>query len=620
MKNNLKVIVAKTHSPEYLLHKYWARKPHNVISYFLSELVPSNGTVLDPFCGSGVVLREAQKLGINAVGFDVNPVANKMENVLINPPNTKLFVDSVTSILDSIEAETRQFYCDKDGKQIKYLIHNTIVKCSNCNNNVSSTIAIKSGRKYSCPYCENNLRFNLENLIDSQITAICIDGQKDLVTDNNFLLEQQHFSKKYIYSNNLDNYNYNFIENKRILAFNGMNTKSLFTPRNYSILCEVASNFENISDPQIRDAALLLLTASVAQCSRLIPSRNNLSTGGPAWSVPGFWVPSQHLETNPLFHLRARLKKFSKGLDELTKPHPKCNVYSKKIDAIQGMNEMIFNNQKVNLVFLDPPYGDNVPYLEFSSMWNSFIKDFPNIDSDFSVSDREPKDIAWQKYSININETLATAKNILHKDGHLLLTFNNNDIKAWEALLSSLQNNGFVCDYVTYQIPAVISSKAQFSLENSYISDIYGIFSINKSSKISNSLSPVIEKLIKCASAREGIIAKNLANRIIMIEWIKHNISFSLLKEKDNIIKSLFSENNSKLVLKIDAPESSINLRESVNKRAKEILENGVCEWNELYITIASEFSDYGFLETSELRMYLNDHVIFHNKKCLSYV
>lgn len=620
MKNNLKVVAAKTHTAEYLLHKYWARKPHNVISYFLSELVAPGGIVLDPFCGSGVVLREAQKLGINGLGFDVNPIANKIASVLTNPPDLKTFIDSVEPILKSINLKTNKYYSDKNGKEIKYLIHNTIVECKSCHQLISSISAIKNGRKYTCPHCDNILRFNLENLVDSEITAICIDGEKELITDTNILSKQQFFSKTYIYNDNLDKYNFNFITNKRILAFDGMDTKALFTPRNYSILCEVASQFEKLSDTKVRDAALLLLTASVAQCSRLIPSRNNLSTGGPSWSVPGFWVPAQHLETNPLFHLRARLEKFSKGLKQLDVPHPTCDISVQKKDAISGIKELISSNKKVDLVFFDPPYGDNVPYLEFSSIWNSFIKDFPDIENDFSVSDRESKDIAWKKYNININNTLAHASKILNKDGHLLLTFNNNDIRAWEALLSSLQNNNFVCDFVTYQIPAVISSKAQFSIKGSYISDIYGIFSINKNCNISNSLSPVVNKLIKCATCRNGIIAKNLANRIIMIEWIKNNISSSLLKEKDSIIKSLFNESHDTLTLKMEVPENSFNLKDAVNSLAKNILQNGVCDWNELYTTIASEFSEYGFLDASELRMFLNDHVIFHNKKCISYV
>ena len=54
-----------------------------------------------------------------------------------------------------------------------------------------------------------------------------------------------------------------------------------------------------------------------------------------------------------------------------------------------------------------------------------------------------------------------------------IITFNNNDMRAWKALLSSLQANHFSCECVTYQIPAVVSSKAQKSIEGSY-SNIVG--------------------------------------------------------------------------------------------------------------------------------------------------
>ena len=61
MSKEYDAIIAKTHTAEYSMHKYWARKPHNVLSYFISQIVPENGEVLDPFCGSGVVLHEARK-------------------------------------------------------------------------------------------------------------------------------------------------------------------------------------------------------------------------------------------------------------------------------------------------------------------------------------------------------------------------------------------------------------------------------------------------------------------------------------------------------------------------------------------------------------------------------
>ena len=37
--------------------------------------LPNNGTLLDPFCGSGTIVYEAQKHGLTALGVDNNPLA-----------------------------------------------------------------------------------------------------------------------------------------------------------------------------------------------------------------------------------------------------------------------------------------------------------------------------------------------------------------------------------------------------------------------------------------------------------------------------------------------------------------------------------------------------------------
>jgi hypothetical protein len=58
----------------------------------LKEIISADSsinTVFDPFCGSGTVLHEGQKLGLNVVGFDINPLATlitrvKIEGVPIN--------------------------------------------------------------------------------------------------------------------------------------------------------------------------------------------------------------------------------------------------------------------------------------------------------------------------------------------------------------------------------------------------------------------------------------------------------------------------------------------------------------------------------------------------------
>lgn len=615
---NIDIVAAKTHPPEYLLHKYWSRKPHNVISYFISQLVPNNGLVIDPFCGSGVVLRESQKLGINAIGFDANPIANLISKVLINPPDEEKFSSQIEQILDDIEQKILSVYTI-GGEPIKYLIHKTVVICK-CGKRLSVDDANKKGRSYICPECNNILRFNLENLVDTKISSIAL-GNNSIKEVTSEMLEEQHaYSNMNVTGSDTHKYDYEFVENRRILAFSGMKTSSLFTKRNFSILCSIADQIEEIKDEVIKDSAKLLLTASVAQCSRLIPARNNLTTGGPAWSVPGFWVPSEHLETNPVVHLRARLKKFMKGIRDIKKTRSKASIQVIKCDANKGMENLILNNTKADLVFFDPPYGDSVPYIEFSYIWNSFLRDFPDPSIDISVSDRLPKIDAWQQYYLSIDKTLKNISKILKPGGKLLITFNNNDLKAWEALIGALQRNKFLCNYVTYQIPAVISAKAQFSVEGSYVSDIYSIYSVDEFAQATSSLEPVSTALIKCATSRGGTIAKNLAQRVAIITWMKNNIQVELLKEKDALIRSLFNEDGNKLTLKRTHKVECINIVEVSRNLAKQILKNGPCEWTTLYQEISRELVEFGLPDPDELRSFLDGYVIFDKKRCLSFI
>jgi putative DNA methylase len=79
------------HRPPYYLHKWWARRTGSVVRGILLDLLLPEGedvieafyrshdfsgiTILDPFMGGGTTLGEALRLGCNAVGSDLNPVA-----------------------------------------------------------------------------------------------------------------------------------------------------------------------------------------------------------------------------------------------------------------------------------------------------------------------------------------------------------------------------------------------------------------------------------------------------------------------------------------------------------------------------------------------------------------
>ena len=611
MSFDIGFIKADTHTPEYLMHKYWARKPHNVISECISLLTKEGDIVLDPFCGSGVTIREGSLIGRKCYGFDVNPAAVLISSVLVNPPDPNEFSVVFDQIYNNSIKKFGHLYQTEDGYEIKYLSHRIIAKCE-CGAIVKQSDCKKVGKKLLCPFCNRIVRFNLESLVDTELYNIVVDNNKNYIPSIAELERQHELSFYNDSSIDKEKYNFQFPQNRRILAFDGITTASFFTDRNFSILCYFADQIWKIENERIRNCALLLLTASAAQCSRLIASRNNLSTGGPAWSVPGFWIPQEHLETNPFVHFKARMSKFRKALAALASSPTKEDAFIVLGNSLELLNEEMYSDLKADLIFLDPPYGDSVPYTEFSNIWNSFLKQIPCSDDDISVSDRIDKTESWNNYSLKLDAFMNCFTKHLSPQGKLLITFNNNDMRAWTALISALQTNGFVCESVFYQIPAVISSKAQMSINSSYISDVYSVYTLNPQIGISRDFSPVLSHLCFVANAREGRVSKTVLDREFILSWLKHNIDYKLLSDKESLLNSIFTydKTDESYLLKSEFRKNIKPLRKSVIELMNKIVKEGSYSLLDCYLKVSEECEDYGTMELGEFKEYITGFAI----------
>jgi len=94
--------------PMYNIHKFFARKPHNVVGAYIEHYSREGQIVLDPFCGSGVTISESLKAGRKAIGIDLDPMATFITRMTSKPLNTQKFLDAYRQIektlMDKIEA------------------------------------------------------------------------------------------------------------------------------------------------------------------------------------------------------------------------------------------------------------------------------------------------------------------------------------------------------------------------------------------------------------------------------------------------------------------------------------------------------------------------------------
>lgn len=92
------------------IHPYPAKFIGEIPRAFIASLpIPKGTALLDPFCGSGTSLLEAQRAGIPSVGIDLNPIACLIANVKTAP-----LVSGFEGAVAQVVAEARE---------IKYLAH-----------------------------------------------------------------------------------------------------------------------------------------------------------------------------------------------------------------------------------------------------------------------------------------------------------------------------------------------------------------------------------------------------------------------------------------------------------------------------------------------------------------
>jgi adenine-specific DNA methylase len=160
----------KRHTALYLLHKYWARKPHNVVREYIEHYSNTEEIVLDPFCGSGVTAIEALRSGRKAIATDLNPLAIFITRMTAIPVDLQEFASYFKILKNEVKEQIDSLYtvlCPNpncSGNAITTnVVWSYVVKCPSCNNNVVMAKANREAGKrqniYVCYNCNESFSY-----------------------------------------------------------------------------------------------------------------------------------------------------------------------------------------------------------------------------------------------------------------------------------------------------------------------------------------------------------------------------------------------------------------------------------------------------------------------------
>lgn len=498
-------IKSEGHTPIYKMHKYFARRPHNVFRELIRHYSQPGDLVVDCFGGGGVTLIEALTVGRKVISYDVNPVASFIQYAQaleVKRERVEKIANVIRTRISELIGEAYTTRCRKcsTNAHVRWFEHAYTVKCPHCNHETlldskSKKIAT-SGKpidgSYVCNNCSGELRASNTKRTGSRLLNLrykCINCATHEVVapepaDDDKFYQFKLSEDKWIQQHNLS------IPQEKIPAYwdrqkedcllrKGFERFSdLFTPRNRVCSALYFKILEDLRDECTEEEFMFMLL----NISALLRYTNNMTfsvgswmDGRPvAWAKHAFWTPNQFIECNPLEYFDHRMKAALSGIKDREQRFRDTKPTFNEADVISGRAThcirhgssatMKLPNDSVDLVVTDPPYGSNVQYGELCHFWLVWIqrllpfrtKRF-DLTEEVVVHRKQDKAANYSKtfsdYRMGLTAVYSECHRVLKNNGILVFTFNNKNPEAWFSVIKAALDAGFDLDRqgITYQ-------------------------------------------------------------------------------------------------------------------------------------------------------------------------
>lgn len=172
--------IQQNYRPFIAIHKWFARRPGTLFrGILLSEFINSpvsqvffqshqlNGVrIADPFMGGGTPLLEANRIGCDTIGYDINPMSHWIVKQVIEYTDLTKYRHVTQKLRTSLESNIGSLYrtrctiCQSAEAHVKYFLWVKVQYCSVCGNNIDlfpGYLISKDKRHpknvFVCPHC-----------------------------------------------------------------------------------------------------------------------------------------------------------------------------------------------------------------------------------------------------------------------------------------------------------------------------------------------------------------------------------------------------------------------------------------------------------------------------------
>ena len=474
-------VKALPHTPIYRMHRYFARRPYNVINRLIKHYSGPGDIILDPFCGGGTTVVEALRLRRKVIGVDLNPMATfitRCEVMNLDPEDVEITLEWIAEITkEEINAlyHTPCPQCEAEAT-INWIKWSVVYICPHCNHPTVAAEAEKLGPgKYACTRCGQafqvtNLPRSADRMLEQHVSCrICgFEGLKQATEEDihRYLDLERQFDavierEGLWYPQQVMPFDYELRKPNNLVC---ERFSDFFSRRNLLALAKLLQRINSIKDQEMRYFLQHVFTSVVGWTNRMVTDERH------GWALHAYWLPDVYCENNVWNLLKRRGKWAIRGKRYSQKEIGDYFVEAQSAsDILQGnatcwlltqsSTSLPLPDNSVDAVITDPPYGGNIQYSELSNFWAVWLPETLGIENLISSPEevvmKRYKEGEGEKFERLLGQVFSECYRVLKHNGWLVITFNNRDTAVWFSMLRAARQAGFylVSDGITYQSP-----------------------------------------------------------------------------------------------------------------------------------------------------------------------
>jgi len=468
-------------NPIYNAHSYHTKVPHPAIMRYILHYTQPGDIVFDGFAGTGMTgvaasmcenpdaelkYKIEQEFKVNriqqpnwgkrnAINGDLSPIASFISKNYNTKHNLQSFITKTKKVLDEIEDEYGFLYEVKDATtgvkcKINNIIWSDVFGCPECNSEIIFyEVAVdeengKVHKSFRCPSCgiehtkksvEKIWVTRFDNFLNETIKTI---KKVPVRIEYSINRSKQRIRIPDEESEKIDRIESEFVdfilptdrmpegnESRRNDRQGIMHVHQFFTIRTLFILNELYKKSFSCSFK-------LLLNAQLANISYL--NRHRPGVSFPYNPLSGtLYIGSQISEPNIFTAYRNKLKRLAAAFSL---------IKNYQIVYTGSATEQYVENNSVDYIFTDPPFGANINYSELNFISEAFIKVKTNYDVE--AIENKGRGVSLLMYQGLMSESFNNYYRILKPGKWMTVEFSNTSAAVWNGIQTAIQSAGFI--------------------------------------------------------------------------------------------------------------------------------------------------------------------------------